>query len=56
MINQIFDDVISMKTFDPNNIKTDERSHKNILIYFIRCVTINNSIYVKVNSVNPLYL
>ena len=45
-----------MKNFDPNNIKTDEKSYKNILIYNIGYVMINDSKYVKINSVNPLYL
>ena len=29
-----------MKKFDPNNIKIDEKSNKNILIYCIGYVTI----------------
>ena len=36
--------------FDPNNIKTDEKSYKNILIYYIAYVTIKYSEYVKINS------
>ena len=30
-----FDDIINIKDFDPNKIKTDEKSYKNILIYYI---------------------
>ena len=45
-----------MKDFDPNNIKTDEKSYKNILIYFIEYITIKDSKYVKINSLNPLFL
>ena len=30
-----FDDIINIKDFDPNNIKIDEKSYKNILIYYI---------------------
>ena len=37
--------IINIKNFDPNNIKIDEKSHKNIDLK-----------YVKINSVNPLYL
>ena len=37
-----------------NNIKIDEKSYKNILIYYIEYVTIKE--YVKIYSVNPLYL
>ena len=51
-----FDDIINIKHFDPNNTKTDEKSYKNILIYYIGYVTIKDSKYVKNNSVNPLYL
>ena len=28
-----FDDIINIKSFDPNKIKIDEKSYKNILIY-----------------------
>ena len=51
-----FSDDISIKNFDLNTIKIDEKSCKNILIYYIGYVTIKNSKYVKINSVNPLYL
>ena len=47
-----FDNTINSKNFDPNKIKVD----KNILIYYIGYVTIKDSKYVKINSVNPLYL
>ena len=30
-----FDDVMNIKDFDLNNIKIDEKSYKNILIYYI---------------------
>ena len=52
----IFDDIINIKNFDPNNIKTDERSYKNILIYYIGYATIKDLKYIKINSINPLYL
>ena len=48
-----FDDIINIKNFDPNNIKIDERSYKNILIHYIGYVTIKDSKYVKLNRVNP---
>ena len=51
-----FDDIINVKNFYPNNIKTDEKSRKNILVYSIRYVTIKDSKYVKINSVNAIYL
>ena len=42
--------------FDLNNIKRDENSYKNILIYYIGYVTIKDSKYVKIYNVNPLNL
>ena len=49
-----FDDIINTKNFDLNKIKT--KSYKNILIYYIEYMMIKDSKYVKINSVNPLYL
>ena len=51
-----FNDIINIKNFVAYNIKIDEKSYKSILIYYIRYSTINDSKYVKINSVNPLYL
>ena len=51
-----FDDIINMKDFDLNNIKINEKSCKDILIYYIGYVTIKDSKYIKINSANPLYL
>ena len=42
-----FDDIINIKNFDPNNIKIDEKSYKNILIYYIGYVNIKNLKNVK---------
>ena len=52
----IFSDIINIKIFDRNNIKIDKKSKKNFLIYCIGYVTIKDLKYVKINSVNPLYL
>ena len=49
-------DIIIIKNFDPSNIKIDEKSYKNILIYSIGYVKFKDSKYVKLDSVNPLYL
>ena len=49
-----FNDIIDVKNFDPNNIKIDEKSYKNILIYYIGHVTIKK--YLTVYSVNSLHL
>ena len=51
-----FNDIINMKNFDPNSIKVDEKSYRNILIYYIGYVTIKDLNYVKINSANPSYL
>ena len=49
-----FNDNINIENFDPNSIKTDEKSYKDILICYIGYVTIKE--YIKMYSVNPLYL
>ena len=49
-----FDDIINTKNFDANNIKKDEKPYKNTHIYYTGYVTIKDSKYVKINSVNPL--
>ena len=51
-----FNDIINIKSFDPDKTKIDENSYKNILIYYIGHVTIKYIKYVKVNSVNPLHI
>ena len=51
-----YDDIINIRIFYCNNITIDEKSYKNILIYYIAYVTIKYSKYLKVNSVDPLYL
>ena len=50
----LFDDRINIKNVDPNKIKIDEKSYRNILIYHIGYVTIKSQL--KVKSVNPVYL
>ena len=49
-----YDDIINIKDFDPNDIKIEEQSYKNILIYYIGYVAIKKDL--KIYSVNPLYL
>ena len=51
-----FNGVINIKNFDPNNIKIDRMSYKNILTYYIGYVTIKDLKYVKITSLSPLYL
>ena len=49
-----FNDIFNKENFDPYNIKIDETSNKNIIIYYTGYVTIKE--YVKIYSVSPLYL
>ena len=52
-----FDDMINIKNFHSNLLKIDKKkSYKNIDIYYIGYITVKDSDYVKINSVNPLYL
>ena len=55
-IYYFFGNIINIKKIDPNNIKIDGDSYKNILIYQIGYVTVKDSKYVKTDSVNRLYL
>ena len=52
-----FDDMIDIKKFEPNLLKIDKKSHRDIDIYYIGYITIKNfNTYKNINSVNPLYL
>ena len=51
-----FDDMINIKDFDPDLLKIDKKSYKNIDIYYIGYIIMKNSDYVKINNVSPLYL
>ena len=55
-IYYVFDDKIYIENFNPNLLKIDKKSYKNIGIYYIGYIKMTNSDYVKINSVNPLYL
>ena len=46
----------NIQNFDPNKIKIDEGSFKNIILYYIRYLTIENLTHIKIISVNLLYL
>ena len=43
-----FNDIINIKFFNPNDVKIDKKSYKNINIYYVKK-------YVKINSVNPFH-
>ena len=51
-----FDDMINAKNFNPNLLKIDKNSYKNIDIYYIGYLTMKDSDYVRINSINSLYL
>ena len=48
--------MINIINFDPNLLRIDKKSYKNIDVYYIGYITMKDSDYVKVNNVNPLYL
>ena len=53
----LFNDMINIKYFDPNMIKIDKKSCKNVGIYHIGYITIKSiSDCENINSVNPLCL
>ena len=43
-----FNDMINITDFDLNNIKIDEKSYKNVLIYYIGYVAIKDLKYVNI--------
>ena len=45
-----------IKNFLSNLLKIDNKSHKDIDIYYIGCITTKFSDYENIHSVNPLYL
>ena len=50
-------DMINLKNFEPNLLKIDKKSYKNIGIYNIGYITIKKiDDYENIYSVNPLYL
>ena len=51
-----FVDMINIKNFDPNLLKLDRKSYKNINIYYIGYITMKDFDYVKINIEDPLYL
>ena len=51
-----FNDSANVKICQSNNIEIDEKSYKNIVIYYIEYVTTEGFKYVKLNSVKSLYL
>ena len=56
LIYYFFDDMINFKDFDPNLIKIDKKSYKNISIFYIGYITMKDSNHLKIYSLNRLYL
>ena len=48
--------MINIKYFVSNLLKIDKKLNKNIYIYYARYITITDTYYVNINSVNSLYL
>ena len=52
-----YNDIINLKNFNSNLLKTDKKHYKGINIYYIGYITIKRiNDYENINSVNPLYL
>ena len=52
-----YNDMINIKNFEPNLLKIDRKSYKNIGIYNIGYITIKKiDDYENIYSINPLYL
>ena len=52
-----YNDIIDVKDFEPNLLKIDKNSYKNIDVYYIGYITIKKiDDYESIYSVNPLYL
>ena len=51
-----FDNMINIKNFDSNLIKIDKKSQKDLDNFYIGYFKKKDFYYVKINSVNPLYL
>ena len=49
-----YDDMVNIKNFDPNLLKLDKKSFKNIVVCYIGYITKKDE--YKINNVNPLYL
>ena len=45
-----FDDLINITNFDPNLLKIDKKSYKNIDIYYMAYITMKDFDYTKIKS------
>ena len=48
--------MINFENFNPDLLKTEKMSYKNIGVYYIGYITIKDSKFVNIHSVNPLYI
>ena len=53
-IYYFYDDMVNIKHFDPNLLKLDKKTSRDIAIYYNGYVTKKDE--CKISSVNPLYL
>ena len=51
LTNYFFNDMINIKVFDPNLLKIDKKSNKNIDIYYIRYTAIKKLVIMKIFTV-----
>ena len=51
-----FDDMVNITSFDPNLLKIDKKSYKNIDIYYIGYITVKDFDYVKINLLLTTWL
>ena len=52
-----FDNMVNIENFHLNLLKIDKKSHKDVDIYYIGCITIKKfSDCENIHSVNPLHL
>ena len=48
--------MINIENFDPKLLKIDKKSYKNVDTYYIGYITMKDSDYAEIKSLNPLYL
>ena len=51
-----FNAMFNIKDFDPSLLKIDKKTCRSIDTYYIGYISVKDSYYVKINSINPLYL
>ena len=54
-MHYFFDGMINIKNFDSNLLKIDKKSNKHTGIYYIGYITMKDSKYINIYSVNLFY-